>query len=378
MRRYKEEKTRYGAHGSGGRKLLMPALVFVLCFGACGEEEEGPGQVILESGDDAAEYTLVECIRGDVEEIQTIACQYRKNDEQEVYLPVSGKRIEKVYVQEGDAVKAGDVLVELATGNMASQISELEYRIRRNELLLSYVDEEEDLELRGMYYAFAAMGDRATEDDKADYDKSVENTKTRNEQKRNGYRDSLEFDRKKLAQLRAEYAASRVTAKFDGRVNHVEKGLLGTTSNVETCIMTIVDEAEGYFEAQATDLANYINEDTSLKMQVFTGKGRGEYELVPKDYKSWGDKIYFSILKGENTDSLEAGTRGEISVVTNRKDDVVLLSSDCIRHAGDKYYVYMLNDEGLREVNWIETGIVGDGVTEIVSGLKEGDEVILR
>jgi hypothetical protein len=40
--------------------------------------------------------------------------------------------------------------------------------------------------------------------------------------------------------------------------------------------------------------------------------------------------------------------------------------------------VYILNENGQREAAWIVTGISGGGVTEIVSGLKEGDKVIRR
>ena len=65
-------------------------------------------------------------------------------------------------------------------------------------------------------------------------------------------------------------------------------------------------------------------------------------------------------------------------MITARKENALYLPNECIRNAGDKNYVYVVTDEGLRDVVWVTTGLKGDGVTEIVEGLKEGDKVIRR
>ena len=38
--------------------------------------------------------------------------------------------------------------------------------------------------------------------------------------------------------------------------------------------------------------------------------------------------------------------------------------------------MYVLGENDIREVRWIETGFCGDRLTEILSGLEEGEAVI--
>ena len=46
--------------------------------------------------------------------------------------------------------------------------------------------------------------------------------------------------------------------------------------------------------------------------------------------------------------------------------------------AGEKHFVYVLGEDGLPQVRWVEIGLSGDSLTEIVSGLSEGEDVIVR
>lgn len=355
--------------------LMFSMGLFLLATGCEDKPQEAP-PLVLESGDEAAEYSLTEVMRGTLEETVSIPCYYRKNAEQEVYFPVSGKQIRRICVQEGDIVKKGDLLAELAIGNIEDQIDELEYRIKRNELQLAYIDEDEKLDEESRYYSLVYMSKRS-EEDVEDYNKQLQVSRDRNEQRRNSYRDSIEFDKKKLSALQTQLAQSRVYAQFDGKVSSVEKGLIGTTSNIEKCIMTVVDDQEGYFEAQKEDMVPYLTAE-SYSMKVMFGNGRGDYELVPRDRDKWSDKQYFSILKGDNTEGLEVDDKGDITVVTARKENALYLPNECIRNAGDKNYVYVVTEEGLRDVVWVTVGLHGDGVTEIVDGLDEGDKVIRR
>ncbi len=343
----------------------------------CGAVSDDEPLIVLESGDAPADYVLVECVRNDIVSTKPLRCIYRKNQEQEVFFPVSGKVIDKVYVKVGDEVKKGDILVELSIGNLESRIRDLEYSIARNKLLLGYIDEDEVLDSQSIWLGYLYQS-RKTEDDKERAEDQVENLKKQNEYSRENYSDSIEFDTRKLNALKEEYRSARVYADFDGKVSSIEDRLEGSTSNATKCIMTIVDNSEGYFETETDDLREYFHEGEAVSMKVVLGNGKGEYELVPLNMDSWGDTLTFSILSGENADSLEAGAKGDMAVVVDKRENVLTLPSDCVRNAGDDSYVYVMNEQGLREVVWVETGLSGNGITEIVSGLNEGDSVIKR
>jgi len=40
--------------------------------------------------------------------------------------------------------------------------------------------------------------------------------------------------------------------------------------------------------------------------------------------------------------------------------------------------VYFQDEEGMKNIKRVETGLVADGMVEIVSGLTDGDSVILQ
>ena len=348
-------------------------LVFVT---GCAAEEEEP-LITVEAGESTLDYSFVTCVRDDLYSVETIKCEYSKNEEQEVYFPVSGKKIDKVYVNIGDTVQKGDVLASLNIGSLKTDIEDLEYSIARNELLLGYLDEQESLDLQNVYLDFSYSGGMAQGNE--EYKKNrIESIESQNEKSKQGYNDTLEFDKKKLSKLKKEYSDSMVYAAFDGTVSYVVDNLEGSTTNVEKCIIRIIDNEEGYFRTEAPDLVSYFKEGETVQMKVLFGDGKGEYELTPMNMDQWGDQQYFSIVSGEKTAELGAGSRGEIYIVTDERKDVLCVPEITVRYAGDDAYVYVLNDNGLRDVRWVTTGITYDSKIEITSGLEEGDKVITR
>ncbi len=357
--------------------ILMCATAAGLVFlpGCAGEEEEP--LITVESGESTLDYSFVTCVRDDLYSVETIKCEYSKNEEQEVFFPVSGKKIDKVYVNIGDTVSKGDVLASLNIGSLKTDIEDLEYSVARNELLLGYVSEQEVLDTQSVYldYAYGGGYTQGNDEYRDNRLKSITESNDRTEQ---SYNDTLEFDKKKLSKLRKEYSDSMVYAALDGTVSFVADNLEGSTTNIEKCIIRIIDNEEGYFQTEAPEFASYFKEGETVQMKVMFGDGKGEYELLPMNMDQWGDQQYFSIASGEKTAELGAGSRGEIYIVTDERKDALCIPKGTVRLAGEDAYVYVLNENGLRDVRWITTGIEYDGKIEVTSGLEEGDKVITR
>ena len=74
----------------------------------------------------------------------------------------------------------------------------------------------------------------------------------------------------------------------------------------------------------------------------------------------------------------EAGTRGYIDFYIDSRQEVLTLPNLAVQSSDDKYYVYVVNDDGVREVKWIEVGLVGNETIEITGGLTEGEKVVLK
>ena len=67
----------------------------------------------------------------------------------------------------------------------------------------------------------------------------------------------------------------------------------------------------------------------------------------------------------------------EADLVRDSRKDVLFLPSAAVLSKNGEKYVYVVAD-GKAVHREVTTGIVGDGIVEILSGVKEGEEVIVR
>ena len=79
----------------------------------------------------------------------------------------------------------------------------------------------------------------------------------------------------------------------------------------------------------------------------------------------------------ESTDlALRPQLTSSVYIITSTKDDVLLVSNRALRRDSDGKYVEVLGTTSVDAI-YLETGLVGDDYTEIISGLDEGDEYIV-
>lgn len=73
---------------------------------------------------------------------------------------------------------------------------------------------------------------------------------------------------------------------------------------------------------------------------------------------------------------LPAGASADVEVITETKENVVTLVTKAILGRGDDRYVFRMDGNVLRKTP-IKIGIFGYTISEVVSGLREGDEVAM-
>lgn len=361
-----------------GIRLAGICVIVPLLLCACGQDAPQPeDMVIVEQEDEGLSYSMGTVVRGDVVKTERLRCTYRQMSEQAVSFPMSGRLVDRVYVKEGDTVKKGQLLAELSSEELERKIKELEYRIARNELLLGYTDMDEAQEISGMwvnYLYYSGM----TERDKKNLDSRIESTQRSYRYQREDYGDALETDRKELEKLQGELRSSRVYAVTDGVVYKLKERLEGATSQKDEVVMTIVDTSECLFETEAPEAAGYFREGETVSMNISYSSAAGQYELLPWHMEEWGDTQLFLVESGPENAGIEVGTTGTIQVVADRRENVLCIPLSAIHKADDGSYVYVLNEDNMREVKWVETGLAGDDTVEILSGLTEGERVIRK
>ena len=361
-------------------KKLNKAACFMLAsilLAGCGTQEE-ENVVVIENETQESAYGLIAVTREDVVLTKSLTATYMQLKEQTVSFNVGGRRVSKVYVNPGDSVKAGDLLIELSQDNLQQQIDELEYRISKNELQLSYLDAAEKFDEQSAYNNFVYNNPDISEDDVAAYQKNQDSITQNFEYKREDINDELEFDRRKLASLKNEYSSGHIYSTMDGVVYTVMDGLEGSTSKKDEVVMTIVDNASGRFEVKEPDYASYFHEGEPVEMKIVYGSASGDYEVVPVDMASWGDTQVFEVFSGPDNEGIDVGVTGTIKLVLEKHEHVLALPIGAIYHADGKPYVYVLDENDFRQIVWIETGLEGDDLIEVTAGLNEGDKVVYK
>lgn len=363
---------------SSSIRLVMSGIIGACIFlSGCSKSTE-EAVVVIDAEEENMDYGLISVVRDDVVLSKPLTCTYTQTQEQTVSFPVGGKRITKVHVNPGDEVKKGDLLIELAEGDIPERIDELEYKIKKNQLLLGYLDKAEEFDEGSAYTNFVSNNKNIEEEDVKKFDENQTELKQSYEYRREDYRDEIEFDQKELEKLKTELGNTKIYSTMNGKVYTVKDYLEGSTSKKDEVVMTIVDDASGFFETAEPDYAEYFVEGGIYEMSVVYGNAQGSYELTPYNMSSWSDTQKFEIVTGPDNEGIEVGTTGTLKIVLEHSAQVLCIPIGAVYYADGKPYVYILDENNLRQMKWIEVGLTGDDKIEVTGGLTEGEKVVYR
>ena len=101
-----------------------------------------------------------------------------------------------------------------------------------------------------------------------------------------------------------------------------------------------------------------------------------KYETVLKEIDEAQGVMRFE-LKVPQYD-MTLGQRVLYSLVLEEKESALSVPKSAVHYAGDGAYVYYFDEDGNRQIKQIEVGLEADSKVEVLSGLAEGEEIILR
>ena len=81
-------------------------------------------------------------------------------------------------------------------------------------------------------------------------------------------------------------------------------------------------------------------------------------------------------IPADKSQDLLAGMFAEVTFYTDTQNDVVVIPTEAIQTGVDGSYVFILDSENIAHRVTVETGLVGNGVTEITSGLAGGESLV--
>ncbi len=194
-------------------------------------------------------------------------------------------------------------------------------------------------------------------------------------------RAQLDSSRAQLSSAYNEYNNNLVVAPFDGQVAVVaaKKGdqassgstaiTLITKQKIATITLNEVDAAKVKIGQKAILTFDAV-ESLSLTGEVVEIDALG---TVSQGVVSYGVKIVFDV----QDDRVKSGMSTSANIILSSKADVLLVSSSAIKsQAGASYVEVLVNN--LPERKTVEVGESNDTMTEITTGLNEGDMVITQ
>lgn len=382
---FAESRRRTALRALAGNTSTALAAAFLAVFiapgallTACSPVQEPEELIVVDQTEEESVYTLALAERGDVIRTRDLSCSYKQLEEQEVGFAVSGKRVSEVCVSLDDVVEKGQVLARLGDNGISDRIAELEYQIARNRLLLSHSRENEQSEIEAIRLQYQYRSEQ-TEAEAQAAAAQTEAVRQRYGYEQEDLTDAISLDSLELESLKKEAADSQICAGIDGTVAWIAPNLEGSTSVKEAPVIRIVDGSECLFTVSDMTQADIFREGEPVDLRISVGPARGDYKLIPWQMDSWESegRLLFAFAE-EYGVTVEMGTSGTITVVTDERKDVLRVPPRAVHTADGKSFVYCLGEDGMREIRWVETGLHGDDSTEITSGLAEGERVILR
>ncbi len=363
-------------HRKMKKKIISVYMMWLmLCMAAgCGKAaDEEDNIIIVEQEEEEEDFDLAVATRRDLMQTVIVRSQYKAAHMELLSFDVDGELIHEVYVKEGDEVVRGQLLASLSAESIQEEIEKLEYEIARTQMLLDQVlaQKQYEIDYEELTYSYTNQW----HDDRVAHEERLAAIEDSYAYTIEDYEDSLYITNLRLADLQAQLLTGKLYAGISGTVVYVMPDLQGSITEADKHIFTITNSDECLFVADYPEDAVYFEAGVPVTLEVSVGTSAGTYEVLPK-FMSDGGLAF--VLTDEESAQIQIGAKGMITVVLENRQDVLCIPPDALNRADEQYYVYVLDENNCQQVKWVEIGLQNRDYVEIVSGLEEGDKVILR
>lgn len=360
--------------------MALLALLALLALSGCGEEEPEPEDTAT-----PVEVALVE--RGGISAENKVSGQVASGDQRSVFVAVSAQCTD-VYVEVGDTVSSGQTLCTL---DISSTLANYETAVMSYESARkSYADQSALLSQQ------VAQAEKNVEDTKALFEigaasqMEVDNAQLTLDNARasmNSALSQLEVSMKNyeatIAQLETSLAnvdrSGRVVAPISGTIislNATKNNFVSPSVPVATIESTSnMEVSTAVSESLVSKLTKGGRADVTI-----SSAGKSFQGTISSIGRSPNPQTHlYSVtvqIPSSMTDGLFSGMFADVTFYTDTQNNVVVIPTEAIQTGVDGQYVYILDSQDLAHKVTVETGLVGDGVTEITAGLSGGERLV--
>ncbi|MBQ9142429.1 MAG: biotin/lipoyl-binding protein [Lachnospiraceae bacterium] len=357
------------------KKHALLSLLFCLSLVGCQEQETIDKEVeIQEQVTSEISYELTQVSKGRIEQVMMLKCTYTETEELEIAFEIDKELITDVYVEKGDSVEKGELIASVDVEATEAKLKDLKHQLAKNELKLKQTIEKRDFELEqaDIWFSYTAM----TQADKENTEQEKVNITQSFAKSIQSYEDTIHFQKKRIQEYEEYIEKGTLTAPMDGTISWVKADLEGSMTTADTPIARIYNPDSKLYYSENIEAIPYLEEGKEYTIVCGLGKAQREYTVMPAKMDEWGEYIYFKLLDEEYDPNIIV--LGKVTLVTDAKENALCIDDNAIHSSGEEYYVYTLDENNVRRMQFVELGLQGAEIVEIVSGLSEGDRVIIK
>lgn len=381
------------------RRIIWIVIMAALLVAAVIYEFSGHKAVAsLESASALPVAAVQQASRGTIRSSIMLSGEFRPYQEVDVHAKVAGY-IRQIFVDVGDKVKEGQTIAILEVPELNAEVLAAKAESRRSQDAINRAEKDmnraesahaanhaayarlkQASQARPGLIAEQELDDSLAKDQEAEAQVGSAQAALAEAKSQ---RLVSEADQQRYAALEAY---SRITAPFTGVVTkrHADTGALiqaGTSSNTQA--MPVVTLAQwsrlrlvvAVPESAVPDLrlGSFIDVHVPALGRTFKGNVARYADALSDETRTMHTEIDV-----ENPDgTLVDGMYAETTLVLQEKNNILSVPIESVKRNGSEGSVLIVNSSGIVEARSIRLGIDGNGRIEVLSGLNEGDQVIV-
>lgn len=176
------------------------------------------------------------------------------------------------------------------------------------------------------------------------------------------------------------YNNCTVTSPINGYVTSKNVAVGGIASSASPA-MTVADVSKLKIDTSVSEyIVSDLNVGDSVDVHIST-LGDETYKGIIEAISpapSAGSLTYpIKISISDDTGKIKAGMFAEIRIVSSEKENTLCVPSDCVIMKNGTSVIVTLDKENIPKYNDVTTGIDNGEYVEILSGIKEGDKIVI-
>ena len=394
-----EGDSRPNARESIGRKIKLCALAACVSFLAVDLSScSGSGEQDLHAGEPAVIVGVTTVARKSLGRDITLSSELVPFQEIEVYAKESGY-VKKLNVDYGTKVKAGQVMAVLEIPELQAQLEEDRAEIknaanqvtRANHELARYQAQYKALHLEytrlnGVFETQPGIVAQQEVDDSQGKDLAAASQVDAGQAALEAAQSQLAAARAKLAHDQSLFDYSKITAPFSGVVTerYANLGTLmqaGTGSSTQAMPLVKLSQ-DDLFRLVIPVPESYVSyirigDPVSVRVPAMNRTFPGKVSRFSVDVRSDTRTMHTEVDVPNPQRILLPGLYAEANLRFDQKVNIPAIPVQALNHEGEKTSVFVVGANGTIEERQVQVGIQTSSDAEILSGLSEGDQVVV-